>query len=871
MKDIIRRIFGGGNKPAVKLLAVTPPREGSRTMLGVENMVGSIAVPEPFTLEIAGDSGGVSLMARCSDNLVVRQQLGARYPQAMLEEVSPEEDPVRLEDGEQAWSTVLRLQGPEYLPIRTFRDDDLLDQGSDPLIGLIGSMSDLERGERVVARLHLNSLGPDWAQAHVEKLKRRSAGERTVSDDIERSRAERGSITRIAVMAIALLAGLKGYMWVQSGEWWKAALLGLGAAAALALAGWVVWRIGKARRASAMRDPVMIEEKTSRSAFEAHLEVTAILSSSGSAERAEQLLGNVVAAYRSYDNAAGARFSVGKVRPAVPVPALEPPRRGMFRGRNVLGVREVAALWHPPGARDEMPMVRRSGAKVLLPSSDGVDAGAHVGSTTAGKRKRVHFPHDVLGRHHLYVARTRMGKSTLMQHLVVHKMNEKAAGRDGDAIVVVDPHADLVHSLLAHVPGEIADGVRLIDLADESRAPGINLLDTSVFSDRDRTVDSVVRVAKGIWDQWGPRMQSILEHIVKSLHEANMHPSVRSGEQYTLIDGLRMLSDRRFRARVLGLVDDPYVLEWWATTFLSWSRNYSADSIAPVQTRLSYYATSKRARAILGQPESTIDLHRVISKGGVLLVSTSQATAGRDVAALVGASILNLVDSVIRGQGALSPDSRRGALVVVDEMQSMPGVEYESMLSELGKFGASFVLATQSLAGLDSLSSTMRESLLANVGCLVVFQSAASAARELVWELDRDRVTEEDIVSLPSHHCYVRASVGGERLPTFSMELRKPGDGDPEMAVRIKAAASGYTTPAEVLAAREAQARLRVQAFREEMARLQEEGDETPLGDGGNSPDPGRKRRPRTRRRKEENTQAGGEEAQADEEEGESE
>ena len=871
MKNIIRRMFGGGSKPAVKLLAVTPPREGSRTMLGVENMVGSIAVPEPFTLEIAGDSGGVSLMARCSDNRVVRQQLGARYPQAQLEEVSPEEDPVRLEEGEQAWSTVLRLQGPEYLPLRTFRDDDLLDQGSDPLIGLIGSMSDLERGERVVSRLHLNSLGPDWAQAHVEKLKVRSAGERTVSDDIERSRAERGNIARMAVMAVALLAGLKGYMWVQSGEWWKAALLGLGAATALALAGWVVWRIKKANRASAMRDPVMIEEKTSRPAFEAHLEVTAILSSSGSAERAEQLLGNVVAAYRSYDNAAGARFSAGRVKPAVPVPSLEPPRRGMLRGRNVLGVREVAALWHPPGARDEMPMVRRSGAKVLLPSSDGVDAGAHVGSTTAGKRKRVHFPHDVLGRHHLYVARTRMGKSTLMQHLVVHKMNEKAAGRDGDAIVVVDPHADLVHSLLAHVPGEIADSVRLIDLADESRAPGINLLDTSVFSDRDRTVDSVVRVAKGIWDQWGPRMQSILEHIVKSLHEANMHPSVRSGEQYTLIDGLRMLSDRRFRARVLGLVDDPYVLEWWATTFLSWSRNYSADSIAPVQTRLSYYATSKRARAILGQPESTIDLHGVISEGGVLLVSTSQATAGRDVAALVGASILNLVDSVIRGQGALSPDSRRGALVVVDEMQSMPGVDYESMLSELGKFGASFVLATQSLAGLDSLSPTMRESLLANVGCLVVFQSAASAARELVWELDRDRVTEEDIVSLPSHHCYVRASVGGERLPTFSMELRKPGDGDPHMKHQIEAAASGYTTPGEVLAAREAQARLRVQAFREEMARLQEESEETPPDGGGNSTDPGKRRRPRTRRRREENTQADGEEAQPDEEEGESE
>ncbi len=36
----------------------------------------------------------------------------------------------------------------------------------------------------------------------------------------------------------------------------------------------------------------------------------------------------------------------------------------------------------------------------------------------------------------------------------------------------------------------------------------------------------------------------------------------------------------------------------------------------------------------------------------------------------------------------------RQSALVVDEMKSMSGVDYESMLSEIGKFGASFVLAT---------------------------------------------------------------------------------------------------------------------------------------------------------------------------------
>ena len=234
-------------------------------------------------------------------------------------------------------------------------------------------------------------------------------------------------------------------------------------------------------------------------------------------------------------------------------------------------------------------------------------------------------------------------------------------------------------------------------------------------------------------------MQSILEQTVKTLHEANEHPSTSDDEQYTILDGLKLLSDNDYKSMVLEKVSDPFLLEWWARDFGKWRHETRADALAPVQTRLSYYASSKRARAVLGQSRSTIDMRQVILDGGVLLVSTSQGTAGRDVAALVGASILNLVDAVIREQGGQSMEERRGVLVVVDEMQSMPGVDYEGMLSELGKFGASFVLATQSLAKLSDLSRTMQDTLLANVGCLCVFQVAGADARTLVWELGKDR------------------------------------------------------------------------------------------------------------------------------------
>ncbi|MDE2801921.1 MAG: type IV secretion system DNA-binding domain-containing protein [Chloroflexota bacterium] len=837
-------------RPEPVLLAVTPPRTGERTMLGVENLLQSIAVPEPFSLELAADAAGVTLLARCLDGEVVRGQFASHYAQARLREVPPTEDPLRLRPGEAAWGMTLRSSGPDYVPLRSFGDRDLLDAGSDPLLAILGPMTTLREGERIVARLLLRSLGPDWSKHHQELALKGPRADRPLSADGEQARAHQADGVSLALLGAGVLAAVRGYLWVRDGETLKAALFGSGVAAALAAGGWAWWRFNRSR--SRAYDPLLIREKTSRIAFDGELQITAVMPGPDAAPRAAQILGRVAAAYRHFDHPAGARFRVGPVRPVVPAPVLHPRRSGLLGGRSVLGVREAAALWHPPGAGDETPLLDRTGSRTLLPAERS-EEGALVGDTTGDRPREVRFADDLIRRHHLYVARTRMGKSTLMHHIVAHKLREKAASRDWDAVVVVDPHADLVASLLEQVPPELEGQVRLIDLADDLRAPGINLLDARVFADRDRTAESVVRVARGLWDQWGPRMQSILEHTVKTLHEHNAHPETLPPEQHTILDGLRLLSDSRFRGRVLARVDDPYILDWWARDFAGWHRDYRAEALAPVQTRLGYYASSRRARAVLGQPASTIDVRRTILDGGVLLISTAQGQAGRDVAAMVGASLLNLVDAVIREQGSLPPERRRGVLVVVDEMQTMPGVDYEGMLSELGKFGASFVLATQSLAKLEEVSRGMRDSILANVGCLAVFQVAGADARQLVWELGKDRVTEDDITSLEVHHCYVRATVGARRMPAFSMQVRPPDDGDPAVAARIRAAALAYTTLVEEIAYRDKDAEERVAAYRRGLLGIRDKKPGKPAyrqphgrnhGGGGAPPGAGNAERP---------------------------
>ena len=102
--NIRKALLGDGrNRRSPVLLAVTPPRAGERTLLGVENLLQSIAVPEPFSLEIAGDMDGVTLLARCQDDRVVRGQIAAHYPQARIHEIAQKDDPLRIGSAEQAW------------------------------------------------------------------------------------------------------------------------------------------------------------------------------------------------------------------------------------------------------------------------------------------------------------------------------------------------------------------------------------------------------------------------------------------------------------------------------------------------------------------------------------------------------------------------------------------------------------------------------------------------------------------------------------------------------------------------------------------------------------------------------------------------
>jgi hypothetical protein len=112
-------------------------------------------------------------------------------------------------------------------------------------------------------------------------------------------------------------------------------------------------------------------------------------------------------------------------------------------------------------------------------------------------------------------------------------------------------------------------------------------------------------------------------------------------------------------------------------------------------------AGSRNARDIGGQACSTVAPADRLLSVCVVIVSTTKCLVGEDAAALIGGTLINLVGLLVGEQAVLRPAERRPVTILVDEPQAMPGANDEALLGESAKFGASVILASQSLAGID--------------------------------------------------------------------------------------------------------------------------------------------------------------------------
>jgi hypothetical protein len=423
------------------------------------------------------------------------------------------------------------------------------------------------------------------------------------------------------------------------------------------------------------------------------------------------------------------------------------------RNDQVFNAQELATIWHPPG----VPLAgikNISWGKTLageppqnIPVAQNMtdEEKQHVNffATTEYKNQDTIFGiKDTDRRRHVYVmGKTGAGKSTLIANMAIDDI------RKGRGIGVIDPHGDLAETIIDYIPKRRLNDVVYLEPFDAERPFSLNVLEIKNKQHKDLIASGIVSIFSKIYaDSWGPRLEYILRNTIFSLLEI---PNT------TLIDALRILSDASYRNRVVPLITDPVIRNFWEQEFAKMTDKLRVEAISPIQNKVGQFVSSKMIRNIIGEPKSTINLEDIMNEGKILILNLSQGKLGEDNAALLGAMIITQIQLAAMNRAFMKEEDRRDFFLYVDEFQNFATSSFIKILSEARKYRLAITLANQYI---DQLDVTIQKAIFGNAGTLISFVTGAGDAALLQQEY-AGLYTQNDLVSLGKHEIVVKLSI----------------------------------------------------------------------------------------------------------------
>lgn len=350
---------------------------------------------------------------------------------------------------------------------------------------------------------------------------------------------------------------------------------------------------------------------------------------------------------------------------------------------------------------------------------------------------------DERSRHVYVLGASGAGKTKALESWIRQDLVE------GRGVGVLDLHSDLTHSLLGFLASSSAAQNRrlyLLDPSERAGAPGFNPLEVPQGMEPFGQMLELLGVFKKIWAEfWGPRMEEILRNSLLALME----------EKLTLLELQPFLTDREFRLRVVGKLQNPGVKEFWLARFERLSRPAQATYVEPVLNKAGSFTSDPYLRALLGQEQSTINLRRIMDRGDVLLVNLAKGQM-KENALLLGALLVTKLQLATLARADLPEGRRRAFHLYLDEFQAFATDTFETILAEARKYGLSLTLAHQYL---DQLPRDLRAAILANCATEIVFRTSLKDARALAPELSYayKEPVERTLIGLPTRQA-IRAT-----------------------------------------------------------------------------------------------------------------
>ncbi len=371
-------------------------------------------------------------------------------------------------------------------------------------------------------------------------------------------------------------------------------------------------------------------------------------------------------------------------------------------------------------------------------------------TTFRNEFKKFGIKTDDRRRHMYFVGKTGMGKSTILENMIVDDI------RAGHGVAVVDPHGDLAEKIIEFIPTARIKDVVYFNPSDINFPIAFNVVEQVEPHLRHLVASGLIGVFQKLWaDSWGPRLEYILRNAVLAILD---FPGS------TLLGVVRMLSDKNYRKRVVANIKDPVVKAFWEKEFSGYADKFASEAVSPIQNKVGQFLSSSLMRNVIGQVRSSIDIRDIMDNGKILIMNLSKGRIGEDNSALLGAMMITKIQLAAMSRVDVPEIQRRDFYLYIDEFQNFSTDSFANILSEARKYRLNLILAHQYI---EQLSEKVKPAVFGNVGTIVVFRVGAADAEELVKEFT-PTFTEEDIVNLPKYEMYLKLMIDGIASSPFS-------------------------------------------------------------------------------------------------------
>jgi len=444
--------------------------------------------------------------------------------------------------------------------------------------------------------------------------------------------------------------------------------------------------------------------------------------------------------------------------------------------RVVMTGEELASIYHLPLASTETPNVRWLTARKIAPPTNIPKEGLYLGYVDyQGERTNIHLKKEDRFRHVYMIGKSGVGKSEVIANMAIQDI------KNGDGVAVVDPHGDLVETILSCIPKERADDVIIFDPSDMDRPVGLNMLESPSEEMRDFVVAEMIAIFYKLFppEYLGPMFEHTMRNLMLTLTADFENPG-------TLIEIPRLVTDPAYQKEWLSKVTDPVVRSYWENEVARTSDFHKSEMFGYLVSKVGRFVENSMMRNIIGQQHSPIDFRKVMDDRKILLVNLSKGKIGDINAQLLGLVIVTKLQMAVMKRADTSKEERRDFFLYIDEFQNFITPSIATILSEARKYRISLTIAHQYMAQLAPKGDAeIRDAVLGNVGTMLIGRIGIEDAEVLAKEF-APVFAPLDLVNVDKFHWNAKLLVDNTASRPFTFAGPLPMKGDRRMFEALK-------------------------------------------------------------------------------------